>query len=147
MPRPRRRAPFHPRRAASLTLRTPGATRWSLYLAALTLAGAGILAFVPQAVQRSHPATSLAMLLAVASCGVMAEAVWNMRPWQLRTLVGAAVAAAAFVLVGYVDGAWIHGTFPREARVLGMVMLASLGLLFIHVRLPASVRGGPNPPP
>jgi hypothetical protein len=130
--------------------RTPGARAWAIYLGALTLVGAYTLALLPRAAARSHPASSLAMLFAVASCGVMAEAVWNVRPWQYRALVGAATAAAALAVVRYADTAMAargEPSFPPEPRVIGMVMLVSLGLLFIHVGIPVAIPRGPRSPP
>lgn len=131
--------------SAAPGVRTRGEAAASVWLAALSLAGAVLMASVPAAALRGYPLTSLVTLLALAFGAVGAEAMWNARAWRYRALLVSSILATGPGLIQAVD-AWLTGAavpFPITIRAVRWVLLmsmAGIGLLWSRAALP---RGTP----
>jgi len=125
--------------------RSTGERAWSLGVAALSVAGAASLAWIPSGVLRTHPGVTLMLLLSFAIGGVVADAVWNARPWREVATKTATGVITLFVVIKHLDIFWTHGMDPEFAlvpRVIRLVMLVPLFVLSLR-----SGRRTPRPRP
>ena len=117
----------------------------SVWLAALTIAGAGMMLRVPAAELRDHAG---GWLLTLAACGfgaVGAEAMFQARPWRYR-----ATALSLVVALPVING-WVHATtLPLPVLIVRFVLVVStlaLGMSPVYREVSLHARGAAPPSP
>jgi hypothetical protein len=124
---------------------------WTLLLAALSAAGAVTLVLTPSEVLRAHALAAFTLVLTFALGGVVADAMWNGRPWRWPAAVWASLLVMVFSTARYVEMLWIPDGAPELAlapRVLRVLMMVALFALTMRHRQDVDTpRPRPSPRP
>lgn len=112
------------------TARPRANTAWAIYLAAISALVGFMVYRAGEVLRRDFPGTFVALVVLLACCAVLVEALWNGRRW-LMWAVGAACVASLYVLLSRSADAPVRYLGPPFPTGLGWVLPLLIGAPFV----------------